>query len=70
MFNKDNSPEMDENLKTLVTSNNHFALEIYGRLRHVEGNIFYSPYSISSALAMTYAGARESTRSQMQTALG
>ena len=70
MFNKDNSPEMDENLKTLVTSNNHFALEIYRRVRHVEGNIFYSPYSISSALAMTYAGARESTRSQMQTALG
>lgn len=70
MFNKDNSPEMDENLKTLVTSNNHFALEIYRRVRHVEGNIFYSPYSISSALAMTYAGARESTRSQMQTAMG
>ncbi len=70
MFFEDDQVEIDENLKTLVTTNNHFALELYRRMQHFEGNIFFSPYSISSALAMTYAGARESTRSQMATALG
>lgn len=52
----------------LVTSNNQFALALYGKL-HKTGdaseNIFFSPYSISTALAMTYAGARGKTATQM-----
>jgi len=42
-----------------------FALELYQQLRHNEGNLFFSPYSISTALAMTYAGARGDTETQM-----
>ena len=45
--------------------NTSFALDLYRRLRHVKGNLFFSPYSISAALAMTYAGARGNTAAQM-----
>jgi serpin B len=49
----------------LVQGNNSFALDLYARLRSQEGNLFCSPYSISTALAMTYAGARGQTAEQM-----
>lgn len=42
-----------------------FALDLYGELRDQPGNLFLSPFSISMALAMTYAGARGDTESQM-----
>src|SRR3990172_7685648 len=45
-------------LDALVNSNNAFAFTLYQMLRQAEGNLFYSPYSISEALGMTYAGAR------------
>jgi len=54
-----------EERKTIVKANNEFALELYAKLRGREGNLFFSPYSISTALAMTYAGARGQTESQM-----
>ena len=49
----------------LVEGNNTFALELYSKLSAGDGNLFLSPYSISSALAMTYAGARGETERQM-----
>jgi len=49
----------------LVEGNSAFAFELYKALREEEGNLFYSPYSISLALAMTYAGARDETAQQM-----
>src|SRR5947209_16237467 len=49
----------------VVKGNNEFALELYGRLRSREGNLFFSPESISTALAMTYAGARGPTAEEM-----
>jgi len=49
----------------LVQGNTAFALELYGRLAEKKGNVFCSPYSISTALAMTYAGARGQTAEQM-----
>ncbi len=49
----------------LVQCNTMFALDLYQKLRSVDDNIFFSPYSISSALAMTYAGARGNTDKQM-----
>ncbi len=52
-------------LETAVQGNTEFALDLYQRLRTREGNLFFSPYSISTALAMTYAGARGETARQM-----
>jgi serpin B len=49
----------------LVEGNSAFAFELYQALKGEEGNLFYSPYSISLALAMTYAGARGETAQQM-----
>jgi len=49
----------------LVEGNSAFAFELYKALREEEGNLFYSPYSISLALAMTYAGACDETAQQM-----
>jgi serpin B len=56
-------------VQALVENNNTFAVDLYGALRMQDGNLIYSPYSISLALAMTYAGARGETESQMAQAL-
>jgi serpin B len=57
----------------LVEGNSAFAFELYRALRENEdnedANLFYSPYSISLALAMTYAGARGETAQQMAATL-
>ena len=52
-------------LGELVRGNNDFALDLYRVLNDGEGNLFYSPFSISQALAMTSAGARGETQRQM-----
>jgi len=49
----------------VVEGNNAFAVALYGQLRSQDGNLFFSPESISTALAMTYAGARGDTASEM-----
>jgi len=64
---------IDPNQQTVVAGNNKFALELYGKLENTstslsagqQGNLFLSPYSISTALAMTSAGARGQTEKQM-----
>jgi len=56
-------------VEAAVRGNTEFALALYQKLRTVEGNLFFSPYSISTALAMTYAGARGDTATQMAQAL-
>jgi len=53
----------------LVGGNTAFALNLYQALKGRPGNLFFSPYSISQALAMTYAGARGETEQQMAQAL-
>ena len=58
-----NVPEID--LQTLVEGNTAFALDLYQHLRDEEGNLFYSPYSITLALVMTYAGAAGQTAEAM-----
>jgi serpin B len=56
-------------LAELVRGNSAFAFDLYQVLREGDGNLFFSPYSISAALAMTYAGARGETEIQMTDAL-
>lgn len=53
----------------LVQGNNGFALDLYRSLRSQQGNLIFSPYSISLALAMTYAGAQGETEQQMAGAM-
>ncbi len=52
-------------MTTLVNGNTEFAFDLYQALKKEDGNIFYSPHSISLALAMTYGGARGETAKQM-----
>ena len=55
-------------VQTVVKGNNQFACDLYRRINKKEGktkNLFLSPYSISTALAMTYAGAHGETAAQM-----
>ncbi len=56
-------------VRVLVQGNNSFALDLYAQLRRGDGNRFVSPFSISSALAMTYAGVRGDTVREMAKAL-
>jgi serpin B len=49
----------------VVAGDTQFALDLYAQLRSTEGNLFFSPYSISTALAMTCGGARGETAKQM-----
>ena len=53
----------------IVNGNTAFALKMHQELCSKEGNFFFSPYSISSALGMTYAGARNNTEKEMKEAL-
>ena len=69
-FSRDTSPSVPlEDLHTLVRGNNAFALDLYQSMSEQDGNVFFSPYSISLALAMAYAGARGETESQMANVL-
>ena len=63
---RDDSPDASwAELEELVNGNSAFAFDLYRSLGAEDGNLFYSPYSISLALAMTYAGARGETERQM-----
>ncbi|MBN1608203.1 MAG: serpin family protein [Polyangiaceae bacterium] len=60
-------PEADR--QALAASNTAFALDLYQSVRQPGENLLLAPYSISTALAMAYAGARSETASQMAGAL-
>ena len=66
-------PEViDSNYEALLEGNRRFAIDLYQQLRSKDedaGNLFYSPYSISVALAMTWAGARGNTADEMANVL-
>ncbi|MBM3200641.1 serpin family protein, partial [Candidatus Woesearchaeota archaeon] len=53
-------------LESVVGANNRFALDLYMQYSSKDENIFFSPYSISTALAMTYEGAKGKTANEMK----
>lgn len=64
------SPQVSQtDEQALVDGNSAFAFNLYQSLKGQSGNLFFSPFSISLALAMTYAGARGQTETQMAGAL-
>jgi serpin B len=60
-----NKPATQADVAAVVKGNSEFAFDLYGKLRVKDGNLFFSPNSISAALAMTYAGARGETAVEM-----
>src|SRR3974390_1041960 len=56
-------------LAASVDDHNAFAAALYGELRANRGNLFFAPFSVRAALAMTYAGARSDTAAEMHRAL-
>jgi len=66
----DDSKATNEGLNEIVTANNSFAIDYYNKLdanpTNVGKNIFFSPFSISTALAMTYEGADRKTAEEMR----
>jgi serpin B len=66
---KEDPARPKEDRPALVEGNTQFAFDLYAKLRQAEGNVVYSPYSISTALAMTRAGARGKTADEMDQVL-
>ncbi len=58
-------PGAPEDLRALADSNAAFAFDLYRKLLFQDDNLLFSPYSISLALGMTFAGAAGETASQM-----
>ena len=61
------APKANNNeLQALAENNNKFAFTIFDKLyKNEKGNIFFSPYSISEALAIVYAGAKGDTKTEI-----
>jgi serpin B len=61
----------DNPILAVVQSNNAFALDLYAKLTMVEqgGNLFFSPASVYTALAMVYSGAGSVTAAEMRDTL-
>jgi serpin B len=56
-------------MRRVAGGSNALAVDLYHRLAKGDENLVFSPYSTSTALAMTYAGARGETARQMARAL-
>lgn len=65
-FVADDGQSTAAGVKSIAEANNKFAFDLYAKFKDKGGNIFFSPYSISSALTMTYEGARGKTAQEME----
>ncbi|MCX6776199.1 MAG: serpin family protein [Candidatus Micrarchaeota archaeon] len=61
-----NNATITEAVNNVVNANNQFAFDLYSQYKFQNDNLLFSPYSISTALAMTYEGARGQTAEEMQ----
>ena len=60
-------PAVASDRTALIEGNNAFALEVYRReATPGRGNLFFSPFSISSAMAMVDVGARSETATEIE----
>jgi serpin B len=67
---RDSTPNVsDSALSSLVSGNTSFAIDLYNKLATGSTNTFFSPYSLSTALAMTWGGAAGGTAQDMAAAL-
>jgi serpin B len=64
------SAEHKQVVAETVAGSNAFATKMYGQLNGEPGNLFFSPYSITTALGMAYEGAKGLTASEIQTLFG
>ena len=58
-----------EGIAEVVTANNQFAIDMYQQINkppQSDDNVFFSPYSLSTAMAMLYAAAEGETKAQIQ----
>ncbi len=62
-------PDGAKDTAALVAGNNRFGCELYAVLAARPDNVFLSPFSISTALAMTALGARGQTAAEMNQVL-
>jgi len=66
----DDSASTPEGVKQVVNANNQFAIDLYQQInkqpKQAENNVFFSPYSLSTAMAMLYAAAEGETKQQIQ----
>jgi len=56
----------DMNVQAMVDANNKFAIDLYKLYSEDSENMFFSPYSISTAMGMTYEGAEGVTAEEME----
>lgn len=66
----DDSASTLEGVRKVVDANNQFAIDLYKQInkqpKQSENNVFFSPYSLSTAMAMLYAAAEGETKQQIQ----
>lgn len=60
---------MANNVQKVSSANNNFANKLFKELSKKDGNVFFSPLSVHTALAMAYQGAGGKTAEQFQTGL-
>ncbi len=64
---RETDPAVDPvDVEVLAEGITAFGVDLYHRLAGEGGNLFYSPYSLSQVMAMTWAGARTETRWQIE----
>ena len=66
----DDSASTPDGIEKVTTANNQFAIAMYrqinGQTGQADDNVFFSPYSLSTAMAMLYAAAEGETKAQIQ----